>query len=155
MKKMFAWLVPVKSLSAMLFAGFIVLYMAAGTLSALITGGGFEYAIPFAYALESAALSVVISVLWALMFSEIFIRKMRFYLRLIIFALSLLPVFAVCLLIFSVIPAGWSELWPFIAGAYVLGLVIISLLFECYFRVAGRRYTEMLNDYKAVIQTAP
>ena len=146
MKKLFYYTVPVKSFTALIFAGFIILYMITGFLYAFITGEAFEYAIPFVFAIQAAALSVIISVLGFFIFGDIIIKKMRNYLRLIIFALILLPVFALCFWVFYII--GWTNLWFIIGGFMIIGLIIISVLFEIYFKLIGKRYTEMLNFYK-------
>jgi len=150
MKKMLYWLVPVKSFAAMIFAGFIILYIVTGSLYAFITGdGSFEYSIPFIFAIQGAILSVIISVLWTIFFGDLIIKKMRYFLRLVIFSLTLLPVFGVCLLIFINAPTNWAKLWMIVAGAMVVGLIVISLLFESYFKLIGRKYTEILKDYKS------
>ena len=152
MKKMLYWLVPVKSFAAMIFAGFIILYVIAGSLYAFITGEPFEYSIPFIFAIQSMILSVIISVLWTVFFGDIIIKKMRYFMRLVIFSLTLLPVFGVCLLVFFAIPTDWAKLWLIVAGAMVIGLIVISLLFESYFKLIGRKYTEILKDYKSNIK---
>jgi len=148
MKKIFYWSVPIKSFTAMIFAGFIILYMITGTFYSFITSEPFEFAIPFMFAIQSVILSIIISVLWIFIFSEIFIKTMRYFLRLIIFSLTLLPVFAVFLLVIFAVPADWTKLWLVITGLIFIGLIIISLLFECYFRLIGKRYTDILKDYK-------
>jgi hypothetical protein len=151
MKKLFYWSVPIKSFAAMIFAGFIILYMIIVTIYAVITGEAFEYAIPFMFAIQAVAVSVVISILWTIIFSDIIIKKMRYFLRLIIFSAALLPVFALSFLVLFVSHADCIKLWLVILGAMILGLIIISLLFETYFKLIGKRYTEMLKDYKSKI----
>lgn len=134
----------------MIFAGFIILYMITGTMYAFITGEAFEYVIPFMFAIQAAALSIAISVLYILIFSDLIIKKMRYFKRLIIFLLALLPVFAICL-VFIPMPSDRMNLWLIIGGAIVIFLIIISILFEAYFKLTGKRYTEILQDYKLKI----
>jgi len=150
MKKLFYWAVPMKSLSAMIFAGLIILYIIAGTAYAFITNESFEYAIPFIFVIQAAALSIIISVIATIIFSDILIKKKRYFYRLIIFSITLLPVFAICFLVFSVI--YWTNLWLIIGGLTVIGLIIIALLLEYYFKLRGRQYTEILKDYKLNIE---
>ena len=152
MKKLFYWSVPMKSFSAMVFAGFIILYMIVGTGYAFITGEAFEYAIPFLFAVQAAVLSIIIAVLWTVIVSDLVAKKMRYFKRIIIFSLILLPVFGASFLIFHVASAEWTPLWFIIGGLIIIGLIIISLLFEAYFKMIGRQYTNVLKDYKAKIK---
>jgi len=153
MKKMLLWSVPIKSFAAMFFTGIIILYMITGSAYSLFTDESLEYSISFMFAIQSMVLSVIISVLWNIFFSEAIIKKMRYFKRLIIFSFTLIPVFAVCLWVFYSVFADWTFLWLIIAGMLVVGLIIISLLFESYFKLIGRRYTEMLEVYKT--KTSP
>jgi len=150
MKKMIYWTVPVKAFTVMVFAGFIILYMVTGTGYALITGEAFEYAIPFMFALQAAGLSIVISVLYALLFSDVLIKKMRYFKRLIIFSLSLIPVLALSFWIFNAV--GWNSLWLIIGGMIIIGLIIMSILFEVYLNMIGRQYTDVLKIYQEKIK---
>ena len=152
MKKLIYWAVPVKSLTAMIFAGFIILYMIVGFLYAFITGEPFEYAIPFMFAIQAAALSVIISVLYTLIFSDVIIKKTRYFLRLIIFAVTLLPVFGICLFAFYDASTEWTKLWLIIGGLIIIGMIIISVLFEIYFKLIGKHYTDILQEYKEKIK---
>ena len=149
MKKLLYWTVAIKSFAAMFFTGFIFLYMVLGTLYGIITGESFEYSVSFTFIIQSIALSVIISLLWTAFFDNAIIKKMRYFLRLIIFSLTLLPAFGLCFFVFQAVSAEWTNLWLIIAGFMVVGLIIISLLFESYFKMIGRRYTDTLNDYKA------
>ena len=150
MKKLFYWAVPVKSFTAMIFAGFIILYMIVGFLYAIITSKAFEYVIPFMYAIQAAALSVIISVAWTLIFSDVIVKKMRYFKRLMIFTLSLIPVLAISFWIFNAV--GWNTLWLIIGGLIIVGLIIISILFETYLNMIGRQYTDVLKNYQANIK---
>jgi len=150
MKKLMYWSMLLKSYAAMFFAGLIILYVVTGSAYAFISNG-FEFSIPFVFVFQSAALSVVISVLWVVFFDDVIIKKMRYFMRLIVFSVTLIPVFSVCLWLFYAVFPGWTFLWVIIAGLLVVGLIIISLLFESYFKLLGRRYTASLKEFKTAM----
>jgi len=152
MKKLMYWSILLKSHAAMFLTGLIVLYMVVSTGHALITGESLELAIPFAYVIQSMVLSVIISVLWVVFFEDNLIKKARYFVRLIMFSLSLIPIFAVCLWLFYVISSEWTFLWVAIAGLLIVGLIIISLLFEVYFKLEGKRYTNVLMRYNSQVK---
>jgi len=143
MKKILFWSVPIKSLAAMIFAGFIIIYMIARSLYALIAGGNHEYVIPFAFAIHSAVLSVVIAVLCALIFSEGIIKKMRYYKRVAIFIAVLTPLLVVHTWLF------FSLMWVIVAGAVGIGVIVGMVIVDRYFKLLGRQYTDVLESYKA------
>jgi len=149
MKKLLLWSVPFKSLSAMIFAGFIILYILTGSAYSFFISEAFEYSIPFAFAIQSAALSIVMSIMCALIFSDIFIKKMRYFQRVVIFVIALLPVLALSLLLFFSVPEELTILWLIIAGMILVGIIIVSFIFETYFKMVGKQYTEILRNYKS------
>jgi hypothetical protein len=79
MKKIMAFVLPIKAMAAMIFAGFICLYMISGILYAVVTGVEFNYMIPFAFVFQGLGLSVLISILWELFFGNTVIKKWRFF----------------------------------------------------------------------------
>jgi phosphatidylserine synthase len=151
MKKMMAFVLPLKSMAAMIFAGFICLYMGSSILYAVFTGIEFNYSIPFVFILQGLVLSVLISILWELFFSNIIIKKWRFFLRHLIFELSLLALLAVCFFTFLAIPTDWAKLWLLVVGIIGVGIITISSISEMYYKKTGKRYTEMLKTYKSTI----
>jgi len=46
-------------------------------------------------------------------------------------------------------PTYWAKLWLIVIGAFTAGVVGLSVLCEIYFRVTGKRYTEILQKYQA------
>ena len=145
------WTILIKTYAAMFFTGLIILYMVTGSAYAFFTGELFDYSVPFMFIIQSLVLAVVTSLLWAVFFGEGVIKKMRYFMRLILFALTLIPVFAVCLWLFYAAFTEWTFLWLIIAGMLAVGLIIISLLFERYFKLIGKQYTDVLNHYKQKI----
>jgi len=152
MKKLMYWSILLKSHAAMFLTGLIVLYMVVSTAQAFITGETLDLAIPFTYVIQSMVLAVVISVMWVVFFDDNLIKKTRYFKRLIMFSLALIPVFALCLWLFYVVSSEWTFMWVVIAGLLVIGLIIISLLFELYFKLEGKRYTNVLMSYNSRVE---
>ncbi|MCL2356087.1 MAG: hypothetical protein FWC70_02850 [Defluviitaleaceae bacterium] len=148
MKKLITLSVPIKAFASMIFAGIMVLYMVSGVAYNVITGEALEYAIPFAFVVQVALLSTIISVLWNVFTGDTVIKNRRFAKRLIMFTLSLLPVLALCFFTFLAIPAGWTMPWFISVLAVSVFVVILAILSEIYFKKTGERYTEALNKYK-------
>lgn len=149
MKKLLGIVIPVKGFSAMIFAGLMVLYMIGGALYAALWHVRFEYTIPFVFVLEGLALSVLISVLWGILFSENILKKWRYFPRLVVFSLSLVILLSLCLLVFFAMPTHEAKLWLLVAGSVATAIIALSAICELYFRATGKRYTELLQKYKA------
>jgi uncharacterized membrane protein YfcA len=109
----------------------------------------FDYSIPFIFVLEGIGLSLLIATLWTLIFNERANRKRRWFPRLIIFAVSLMALLAICLLVFVAIPTEWAKLWLIVAGCVAFGVVVLSVIAELFFRATGKKYTEILKEYQA------
>ncbi|MDR2546114.1 MAG: hypothetical protein LBC96_01210 [Lachnospiraceae bacterium] len=153
MKKMLDWLVPVKSLAAMFFTGFIVLYMIIGVGVSYIGGtssldSGKVAAIPFPYVLQSMVFAIVMALLWSALFSDIWIEKMSYFVRLFVFVMVLFIVFTGYGFILYFYDQEFSYLWVAVPYLVLVGIVITSLIFRGYFQILGRRYTAALAEYK-------
>ena len=151
MRKLMVFVMPLKGFAAMIFAGSICLYMIGSVLYAVVMGDEFNYAIPFIFVLQGLGLSILISILWGVFFSNVVIKRWRFFLRHIVFVLSLLALLTICFLTFLTIPTDWSKLWLITVAILAIGITLISILCEMYFRKTGRRYTEILKTYKESI----
>ena len=149
MERLVAFVMPLKVFGAMIFTGFIILYMMSGVLYAYFSGNEFNYTIPFTFILQGLILAALISLLWGIFFSDVIVKKWRYFSRLIVFSISLMVLLAVCLLTFIAIPVHWACLWLITNGIIGIGVVFFSIISEIRFKSTGRRYTEMLNLYKA------
>ncbi|MCL2826193.1 MAG: DUF3488 domain-containing protein [Eggerthellaceae bacterium] len=150
MKKFVAFIVPVKAFAAYIFAGLMCLYMAAGALYATAWADpAFAFNIPFVFVIEGAVLSLLIALLWAAIFNEKANQKRRWFPRLILFSVLLFALLAVCLLVFVAMPTNEAKLWLAVAGFFVCCTILVSILVEAYYKVTGKRYTEILKEYQA------
>ena len=141
---------PLKMFASAIFAGFIILYMVSGVGYAYFAGvEDFIYAVPFVFVMQGFLLAALISLLWGVLFSDIFIKKWRTSARLIVFAVLLMILLAICVLTFMAIPTDWANLWLITNGCIGLGLIVFAAVNEIRFKATGRRYTEVLNKYKS------
>ncbi|MCL2363762.1 MAG: hypothetical protein FWC71_03760 [Defluviitaleaceae bacterium] len=147
MKKLIEFSIPLKAFAAMILAGILVLYMVSGVAYTLLTDADFEYSIPFAFVIQGAVLSMLISVLWGVFLSDVLIKKWRFALRITLFAASLLPLLALCFFVFMTIPADWTLPWLLALGGIVKFVIFLAFLHEWNYKKTGERYTQALQQY--------
>jgi len=149
MKNLIDFVMPIKLIAGGVLFGIIGFYMVVGTLYAQFTGVEFEYSIPFAFILQGAILSVAIAVLWEAFFGEVIIKKCRFFKRALLFNLSLILLIIACFFTSFALPTDWSYLWLAGAAIITLGIAVMSVLNEIYYRKTGKHYNKMLAKYKA------
>jgi len=147
MKKLITWSIPLKAFASMIFAGILVLYMVSGVAYTTFTGAEFDYAIPFAFIIQGAVLSMLISVLWSVFLSDTLIKKWRFALRITLFAVSLLPLLVLCVLTFMTIPADWTLPWLLALGGIAKFVIFLAFLHEYHYKKTGDSYTRALHQY--------
>ncbi|MCL2874508.1 MAG: hypothetical protein FWE29_06235 [Defluviitaleaceae bacterium] len=148
MKKLTNFIAPIKSFAAQMLAGLIILYMVTGVLYASATGADFEYNIPFIFILQGIALTMMIALLRELILGDIFIKKWRFFKRILTFCILLKALFAISFFVFFSIPTSWAYLWLIAIGVLMFGTTLIFGLSEMYYRKTGEWYTEILRVYK-------
>jgi len=149
MKKFLNTIVSIITFATMIFTGLILAYSVAGWLySVVMNNMSFNYSIPFIFVLEGTLLSVMISVLWTVFLTDSVFRKMRYYLRIILFVCTVTVVLSTCFLVFFKFHTDWAKLWLIISGLFVIAVIGTSVLGELYFQLTGKRYTQILNDFK-------
>jgi len=148
MKSITSLAIYIKSLASMIFSGLIILYMVAGWLYWEITKVPFSFTIPFIFLIQGVFLSLAISILWYVFLSDNILKKLHYSIRLVLFVFLLVFILTVCLLTFYAQPTNWAKLWLIVASAIVCGTTAISIIGEIYFKMTGKRYTEILDLYK-------
>lgn len=103
---------------------------------------------PFIFILRDLLLAILIAAFWQIFLTDYYIKKMRYYLRIILFVGTLSILLLGFFAIFYVAPVDWAKLWLIIAGLFVLLIAVISIACEFYFRKTGKQYTEILEEYK-------
>jgi len=140
---------PVKTLAAMIFAGLMCAYVAAGALYGLIVYRGFEYTVPFIFVIQGVVMSIVIAALWEYLFGDDWIKKIRYFPRLVIFSASMTVLLTLGLLAFIPWHTNEAKLWLIVAGFVIAAIGVLSIIGEAYYRVTGKKYTKLLEEYKA------
>jgi len=149
MNKLMQWLMPAKTVAALVFAGLVCAYMAAGALYAGVTGVAFGYTVPFIFLIQGVVLSVAIGLLWTGLLAEQRPHKLRYLPRLVVFCVGLVVALSLCFLNFFLMHTDWAKLWLIVAGLVVAGVVGLSVLAEAYFRATGKTYSDILKAYQA------
>ena len=151
MKDRMLFVMRIKSMSAFVFAGLILVYIVSSYLYAAINHVQFTDNMPFIFILRDLLLAILIASFWEIFLTDYIIKKMRYYLRIILFAAVLSILLFGFFMIFYVAPVDWAKLWLIVAGCIIVGLVIVSILGELYFRATGKQYTKILTEYKSKI----
>jgi len=147
MRKLTEFVMPIKVFAAMIFFGLVGLYVSSGVLYTFFTGEAIAYAVPFVFIIQSAGISAVVALLWGLIFRSA-VRKSRFFLRYILFALLLLTTLVICFFTFLAVPISWVWFWFGATFTIFLGVTVFLGLNELYYKKTGQRYVEILNTYK-------
>jgi hypothetical protein len=135
-------------MTAFVFSGLILAYIISGVLYSSIKNVQFEDSMPFIFILRDLLLAILIAAFWQIFLTDYYIKKIRYYLRIILFVGTLSILMAGFFAIYYVAPVDWAKLWMIIAGLFVLLVAVISIACEFYFRKTGKQYTEILEEYK-------
>lgn len=135
-------------MAALVFSGLILAYIISGLLYSSINHVQFADNMPFIFILRDLLFAILIAIFWQLFLTDYIFKKMRYYLRIILFVGTLSFLLLGFFAIFYVAPVNWAKLWLIIAGLFIMFIAIISLACELYFRKTGKRYTEFLEEYK-------
>ena len=92
--------------------------------------------------------SVVVTLLQFLFFTDYFIRKLRYTLRLLLFIATFLPVLAALARLFQWFPADNTISWLTFIGIVVSIFAIMTFGFEIYYQVTGKKYDGLLGQYR-------
>ncbi|MFL0268789.1 hypothetical protein [Candidatus Clostridium radicumherbarum] len=148
MKKFMGLVFSIKAFASMIFTGLILAYMAAGWLYSTYKHVSFIYTVPLIFIVQALILALAISILWYFIFTDAVFKKLRYSIRLMGFVLLLILVLTGFLMMFFAHHTNWAKLWLIVAGFFVCITAGISILGEFYFRITGKRYTEILEKYK-------
>lgn len=102
-----------------------------------------------AVVLEFLGIALIVTLLQYICFSGKVIRKMRYSLRMLVFALPLLGILSLCAVLFQWFPSNQFSYWLIFVGTFLLMLLLITLGFEIYYLAAGKKYDGLLGQYRA------
>ena len=75
-------------------------------------------------------------------------KRLSYLWRMVIFAVLLLGVVSGCAVAFRWFPLDQAGYWLTFAGFFLLGYLVISLVFELFFRFQRKQYDAALGRYK-------
>lgn len=137
MKDFLTYLIEWKTYACFSFTGFTVVF----ALIALFFGMD---SVSIAVLFQILLVAAVCSFLQMLVFTELLFKKMRYSLRLSIFFLLLFAVLTIFALSFAWFPSGNIGAWFSFLAIFCLISLGVTIGFEIYFRITGRRYNHML-----------
>lgn len=92
--------------------------------------------------------SVAGSLLQAVCFSDWIIRKMRYTWRSVLFVLLFLPTLALAAWKMEWFPTEKAGAWAIFIGMFFLIFIVMTIGFDIYFRITGRKYDGMIGQYR-------
>lgn len=88
------------------------------------------------------------SLIQAVCFSTWVIRKMRYTWRSLLFVLLFLPLMALAAWKMEWFPAERAGSWAIFIGIFFLIFIVMTVGFEIYFQITGRKYDGLIGQYR-------
>lgn len=92
--------------------------------------------------------SVLGSLIQAVCFSDWVIKKMRYTRRSILFVVLFLPMLTLAAYLFDWFPMEEAGAWILFIGMFFLIFIAMTVGFDIYFRIAGRKYDGLVGQYR-------
>ena len=141
MKRAIETVLGIKTSAAFAFTGFVIVGMLLGYFTGWTS-------ISFSMLWQLLFLSAVTAVLQSIVFNDIMFKKLRYALRVIVFAVPLYAAVAAFAWGFRWFPASGKS-WLIFTAIFLGILLLLSVVFEVFFRITGTRLNNMLDAYKA------
>lgn len=142
MKKFFDIVMPVKTAACYIFTATMCVY---AVLDLVFGWGG----LPDNYLFSFLLLSLAGGVLQIVAFTELVIKRLRYTLRLFVFAVPYLAVLSAIAAGFGWLPAAQPGAWALFFLIFLAVLLTMTLGFELYYRISGKKYDGLLGQYRA------
>lgn len=139
MKKFCDLILKWKMAACMMFTGACMVFM-------IITFAMGHTSIPIGYLVDLMIVSFIGTFIQAIAFTTVFIKKMIYPLRLLLFVICFLPVLAVFAWKRQWFPIQYVGAWLTFILIFVGIFVVITAGFEIYYRVTGRKYDGLLGE---------
>lgn len=149
MKRFAETLIGIKSCAAYVFIAQLMAYVIGLSLT------GHATAVPFAFIWQIFALSLITALLQYAYFDESVIRKMRYSIRMALFAASLFATLAVFAVFGRWFPVDRAIPWLLFTLIFFLVLAIVTAACEVHYRITGKRYTNRLEAFRSEGMTDP
>ena len=105
--------------------------------------------LPDNYLFSFLLLSLAGGVLQIVAFTELVIKRLRYTLRLFVFAVPYLAVLSAIAAGFGWLPAAQPGAWALFFLIFLAVLLTMTLGFELYYRISGKKYDGLLGQYRA------
>ncbi|MDE6625214.1 MAG: hypothetical protein K2K56_02455 [Lachnospiraceae bacterium] len=87
------------------------------------------------------------SFMQSIAFTELWIKKMHYGLRMMIFAFPSLAFMSLIAWKFQWFPTAEMASWLIFVGIFIACFIISAILYEIYFRMTGKKYDGLLGEY--------
>lgn len=141
MKNFFKGLIEWKTSVCLLYTAAMVIYL---FLSLIFDNREASTAVLWGLLLASAAGSLI----QAVCFSEWIIKKMRYTWRSLLFVLLFLPVLSIVAWKAEWFPTDQVWAWAMFIGIFFLIFIAITVGFDIYFWITGRKYDGLIGQYR-------
>ena len=92
--------------------------------------------------------SILGSLIQCIAFTNFLIKKASYSTRLIIFIIPFLAVLSICAICFNWFPKENIGSWITFMIIFIAIFIVMTIGFEIYFRVVGKKYDGLLGQYK-------
>lgn len=137
LQHVFGW----KTAACYMFTGTVILYM-------IIAAAMGQEEASLITLLGLLIISSVGTLIQYLCFTQSVIKKMRYSGRLLLFLLLFLPVLTACALLLNWFPPQYALGWLVFIGIFLLVFAGMTIGFEVYYRITGKKYDGLLGQYK-------
>lgn len=141
MKRFFEITVAIKSAVGLCFTGSMLLML-------LVAWGGGMESLPLGCIVSLLLVSIAGGALQVVAYTDLFIKNMPYTRRMLVFLLPFFAVLVATALAFEWFPLGEMRSWLIFLGIFLTVFVVLSIGFEMYFHIAGKRYDGLLGQYR-------
>lgn len=141
MKEFFEGVMEWKSAACHMYTGAIVIYLLFSLM--------FDHWEISATLLWAMLLSCALAALFQMVcFSQWIIKKMRYTLRSLLFVVLFLPVLSLLAWKAEWFPVEQAGSWAIFIGMFFAVFIVMTIGFDIYFRITGRKYDGLLGQYR-------
>lgn len=141
MKKFLNLVMEWKTGASFMFTGSVLVY----TIVTLILG---YKTIDVTSILSILLISSVGTFIQFLAFTDHIIKNLRYSIRIIIFVIPFMALLTCCAFLFRWFPTEVSGAWLLFIAIFLTVFTSMTVGFEIYFRITGRKYDGLLGQYK-------
>ncbi len=94
------------------------------------------------------AMSVAATLIQGICFSNWIIKRMRYTWRSVLFVVLFLPLLTLFAWKAEWFPVDQAGAWAIFLGMFFLIFIIMTIGFDIYFRITGRKYDGMIGQYR-------